>query len=84
MIRLSKLFAIVIAGTCLLSTTVVLAAPQAEQIPGESNLDFLMIAVMVVWAGFFSYVFYLSRKTDDLRRQLESLKKRDNTDVERS
>jgi CcmD family protein len=53
---------------------VAFASPAAQDIPGESNLGFLMAALIIVWAGFFAYVFYISRKTNELRREIDDLR----------
>jgi CcmD family protein len=54
--------------------TTVLAATSAQEIPGESNLGFLLAGEIIVWAGFFAYAFYMSRKTNDLRREIDDLR----------
>ena len=53
---------------------VAFASPTAQEIPGESNLGFLMTALLIVWAGFFVYVFYISRTTNELRREIDDLR----------
>jgi CcmD family protein len=54
--------------------TTVLAATAAHDAPGESNLGFLLVGEILVWAGFFAYAFYMSRKTNDLRREIDDLR----------
>jgi CcmD family protein len=54
--------------------TTVLAATNAQEIPGESNLGFLLVGEIIVWAGFFAYAFYMSRKTNELRREIDDLR----------
>ena len=51
-----------------------LASTHAQEIPGESNLGFLMAGLIIIWAGFFAYVFYISRKTNELRREIDDLR----------
>lgn len=51
-----------------------LASTQGQEIPGESNLGFLMTGLIIIWAGFFAYVFYISRKTNELRREIDDLR----------
>jgi CcmD family protein len=53
---------------------VVLAAPAAQQAPGEGNLGYLLAGFIAVWAGFFAYIFYIARKNIALRRDVEDLK----------
>jgi CcmD family protein len=52
----------------------VLAAASAQEAPGESNLGFLLVAEIVVWAGFFAYAFYMSRKTNEMRCEIDDLR----------
>lgn len=54
--------------------TTVLAATSAQEIPGESNLGYLLIGQILVWAGFFAYAFYMSRKTNEMRREIDDLR----------
>ena len=51
-----------------------LASTHAQEIPGESNLGFLMAGLIIIWAGFFAYVFYISRQTNELRREIDDLR----------
>ncbi|MFW6195423.1 MAG: CcmD family protein [Chloroflexota bacterium] len=45
-----------------------------EQSSLEQNLWFLFAIYIVTWAGFFAYVFIMSRRQRDLSREIESLK----------
>ena len=54
--------------------TTALAATAGQKAPGESNLGFLLVGEFIVWAGFFAYVFYMSRKTNELRREIDDLR----------
>lgn len=54
--------------------TTILAATSAQEIPGESNLGYLLIGQILVWAGFFAYAFYMSRKTNEMRREIDDLR----------
>lgn len=40
----------------------------------ETNLAFLFAVFAVTWAGFFAYIFYMSRKQRDLQREIARLK----------
>jgi CcmD family protein len=53
---------------------VAFASAQAQEIPGESNLGFLMVGLILIWAGFFTYLFYISRKTNELKREIDDLR----------
>ena len=52
-----------------------LAAPLADDAPGESNLGYLLAGTLLTWAGFFAYAIYLARKNRDLRREVEELRR---------
>ena len=43
------------------------------QLPPE-NLPFLYAALSVSWAVFFVYVFWMSRRQQDLRREIDELR----------
>ncbi|MBI2847103.1 MAG: CcmD family protein [Chloroflexi bacterium] len=40
-----------------------------------SDLFYAFVAYAIVWAAFFAYAFFLSRKERDLRAELEELRK---------
>ena len=52
-----------------------LAAPSAQDAPGESNLGYLLAGTLLTWAGFFAYAIYIARKNRDLRREVEELRR---------
>jgi CcmD family protein len=43
------------------------------QLPPE-NLPFLFAALAVSWAGFFVYAFWISRRQQDLRREIDEIR----------
>ncbi|MCH7712025.1 MAG: CcmD family protein [Chloroflexi bacterium] len=43
------------------------------QLPPE-NLPYLFAALAVSWAVFFVYAFWISRRQQDLRREIEELR----------
>ena len=57
------------------AATAALAAPLADDAPGESNLGYLLAGTLLTWAGFFAYAIYLARKNRDLRREVEELRR---------
>ncbi len=59
-----------------LTAPAALAAPVADDAPGESNLGYLLAGTLLTWAGFFAYAIYLARKNRDLRREVEELRRR--------
>lgn len=58
-----------------LAAPAALAAPVAQDAPGESNLGYLLAGTLLTWAGFFAYAIYLARKNRDLRREVEELRR---------
>jgi len=40
----------------------------------ELNLGFLFAIYLVTWSGFFAYIFIVSRKQNDLSREINALK----------
>ena len=50
------------------------AAAPGQSAPGESNLGFLLVGLLLAWGGFFAYTFYLSRKTREMRREIDDLR----------
>ncbi len=58
-----------------LTAPAALAAPLADDAPGESNLGYLLAGTLLTWAGFFAYAIYLARKNRELRREVEDLRR---------
>ena len=58
-----------------LAAPAALAAPLAQDAPGESNLGYLLAGTLLTWAGFFVYAVYLARKNRSLRREVEELRR---------
>lgn len=50
------------------------AVVDREQGDLERNLGFLFAIYLVTWAGFFAYIFIVSRRQNDLAREIKSLK----------
>ena len=65
---------IAILAILALPGTALAAASAQDAPPGESKLGFLLVGELIVWAGFFAYAFYMSRKTNDLRREIDDLR----------
>ena len=40
----------------------------------DQNLGFLFSVFIVTWAGFFGYVFLMSRRQREVRREIDTLK----------
>ncbi|MCZ6614470.1 MAG: CcmD family protein [Chloroflexi bacterium] len=60
----------------LLSTGIALAAgPAQDGFDRNGNLPFLFAVYTVTWAAFFAYVFYISRRQRELRRELDEIKR---------
>ena len=50
------------------------AVVSREQGDLEQNLGFLFAVYLVTWAGFFVYIFIVSRRQHDLAREIQALK----------
>ncbi len=51
-----------------------ISAETSEDRGPEANLPYLFAAFAVTWVGFFVYVYYLSQRNRNLRRELEALR----------
>ena len=70
-----KLIAAVILGVIAPAwPTVVYAQESTESSNPEANLPFLFAVYIITWAGFFAYLFFISRRQRELRNEIESLK----------
>ena len=49
------------------------AQVEADSDP-DANLGFLFAVYIVTWAGFFGYVFIMSRRQREMRREIDTLK----------
>ncbi len=56
------------AGTALAAPTV------QESTQADPNLGYLFAVFAVTWSAFFGYVFYMSRRQREMRREIEALK----------
>ena len=48
---------------------------QAEDREPEANLPYLFAVFIVTWAGFFAYVFIMSRRQREMQREIDTLKR---------
>ncbi len=52
------------------------AAIAAQQAEGSSSeLPWLFAVFIVTWAAFFAYIFYLSHKQREMRREIDALRR---------
>ena len=48
--------------------------PQADsELDGESELPWLFAVFFITWAAFFAYVFVMSRRQREMRREIDAL-----------
>lgn len=48
--------------------------PQADSdLDGESELPWLFAVFFITWAAFFAYVFVMSRRQREMRREIDAL-----------
>ena len=56
----------------------------SEDMPGQSELPWLFIVYIVTWAAFFAYVFIMSRRQNDMMKEIaflkQSMKKSESTE----
>ena len=57
----------------LLAPLLLGATPSHEDDP-EANLPFLFAVYTITWVVFFIYVFFMSRKQQELHREIEGLR----------
>ena len=74
-LRTITLAAVLLTLAALPGAALAAAASQAEA-PGDSNVEFLLAGSLLVWAGFFAYAFYVSRKNSELQREIGELRRR--------
>ena len=82
-LTLRPLIALLIVSAIFLSTAAIPALAQqdisaqatnAESSDPEANLPFLFSVYSVTWVIFFVYLYYLSQKQRNLRREVEELR----------
>lgn len=76
LIALIVLSAVVLAldGDTALAQQATPEQTAAEGSDPEANLPYLFAAYSVTWIGFFVYVYYLSQRNRNLRREVEALR----------
>ena len=53
-----------------------LPPPQAgDDLGGESELPWLFAVFFITWAAFFGYVFVMSRRQREMRREIDALRR---------
>lgn len=46
---------------------------QAQVSEPDANLEFLFAVFIITWAAFFGYVFYMSRRQREMRKEIDIL-----------
>lgn len=70
-----KLIVPIILGVIALAQPTIAYAQESTSSSNlETNLPFLFAVYIITWAGFFAYLFFISRRQRELRNELESLK----------
>ena len=49
--------------------------PETQQNGPEANLKYLFAVFILVWAFFFGYIFFLSRRLKEMKNEVAILKK---------
>jgi len=65
---------IILVAIAVAHPTVVYAQEGTGSSNPEANLPFLFAVYTITWAGFFAYLFFISRRHRELRNEIESLK----------
>ena len=47
----------------------------AQQQRGEAELPWLFAVYLITWAAFFGYVFVMSRKQQEMQREIDTLRR---------
>ena len=58
-----------------LGTDVTPPLEEHEALDGESELPWLFAVFFITWAAFFGYVYLLSRRQREMRREIEALRR---------
>ncbi len=48
---------------------------QAQSSEPDSNLEFLFAVFIITWAAFFGYMFYMSRRQREMRKEIDILRR---------
>ena len=60
----------------LVATRTAFASGMVQQnLRGESELPWLFAVYIITWAVFFGYIFMLSRRQREMRREINALKR---------
>ena len=59
----------------LLAGVVLAAGSSQSGSDPEANLPFLFAVYTVTWLAFFAYAFYMTRRQQDLRREVRDLRR---------
>ncbi len=52
-----------------------IAAQENANTNTETNLDFLFAIYIITWAGFFAYIFVVSRRQRTMEREIKDLRR---------
>jgi CcmD family protein len=79
MARLTRIFgvgALILMAVQLVATRTAFASGMVQQnLRGESELPWLFAVYIITWAVFFGYIFMLSRRQREMRREINALKR---------
>ena len=79
---LTLVVVLLIASTLFLSSAAIPAMAQQDTkgetttatVDPEANLPYLFAVYAVTWIAFFAYLYYLSQRQQNLRREVEELR----------
>ncbi len=77
--RLAGIFGVgapILIGAGLITAGTAYASGVAQQnLRGESELPWLFAVYIITWAAFFGYIFVISRRQREMRREIDALKR---------
>ena len=66
---------ILIGADAITAGTVHASGVAGQHLRGESELPWLFAVYIITWAAFFGYIFVISRRQREMRREIEALKR---------
>ena len=79
MAQLTRIFgvgALILVAMQLIATRSAFASGMVQQnLRGESELPWLFAVYIITWAAFFGYIFMISRRQREMRKEIDMLKR---------
>ena len=79
LVRLTGIFGvaayIVITAEAMTAGTAHASGVAQQNLRGESELPWLFAVYIITWAAFFGYIFVISQRQREMRKEIEALKR---------